>query len=233
VANEFTRHWFSTFMDTMPSQWTLAEVDGVARRLPLPAHRRVLDVCCGTGRHASLLEARGYDVTGIDRDEAALASARLQAPNSRFIRLDQRDLDRVPGRFDALIVLWQSFGYFDSGTNDRVLAHMAGLLRPGGRLLIDLFHPDHLAATAGATIEARGSPGVRISNVVRDGRLESTIRYPEGAAEVMDFELYSPEALQRRAERAGFSLVEQCCWWEEGRLPDPSVQRYQSVFERR
>ena len=87
--NEYSAHWFAAFMDTMPDHWTAIEVDGVCRRLPLPACRRVLDVCCGPGRHAAGLSERGYEVTGIDRDEAALSRARRRAPTATFLPLDQ------------------------------------------------------------------------------------------------------------------------------------------------
>lgn len=233
MANDFSPRWFSTFLDTLPDEWTTGEVDGVVRRLPLPDYARVLDVCCGPARHASLLAERGYRVTGVDRDAAAIERARVRAPTATFHCLDQRDLSMLQGPFDAAIILWQSFGYFDPRTNDAILADLAQLLRPGGRLLLDLFHPDCVAATEGTEIEARGGSGARIRNRIEEGRLRSTIRYADGATDVMDFELFPPSTLAERAALAGFSLVEQCCWWEENRLPDPAVQRYQSVFERR
>ena len=232
VANEYSPHWFAAFMDTMPEEWTTLEVEGVCRRLPLPAFRRVLDVCCGTGRHAARLAERGYEVTGIDRDEAALGRARLHAPNATFRQLDQRDLGAVEGPFDAAVILWQSFGHFDAKTNDRVLADIAATLRPGGRLLLDLFHPEALIAERGVPIRSPRADGVVITNVVARGRLESRIQYPDGASETMDFEVFTPEGLIHRADRAGFIVMEQCCWWDETRPPDPTERRYQSVFER-
>lgn len=55
------------------------EVDGVVRhRLPPPGFRRVLDVCCGPGRHAKYLVDAGYEVTGIDRDAAAVQRAKAE-----------------------------------------------------------------------------------------------------------------------------------------------------------
>ena len=231
-VNGFSPRWFSTFMHTMPERWTRAEVDGVCRRLPVGRFPRLLDVCCGTGRHAALLVERGYEVTGIDRDAEALRIARSAAPRARFVRLDQRDLATIGGEFDAVLILWQSFGYFEASANDRVLRDVASLLRPGGRLLLDLFHPDHLAAERGRAVAAPRGDGVAIENVLSGGRLLSTIRYADGATERMDFELFSPEELARRAGGAGFELLEQCCWWEEDRPPDPAVRRYQSVFQR-
>jgi SAM-dependent methyltransferase len=200
--------------------------------LPLPAFRRVLDVCCGTGRHAARLASRGYEVTGIDRDENALATARLSAPGARFLPIDQRNLAEVGGPFDAAAILWQSFGHFNPATNDQILADLAKLLRPGGRLLLDLFHPEALIAERGVPKASPRAEGVVITNIVSNGRLESRIQYPDGWSETMDFELFMPAALTERAGRVGFRTIEQCAWWDETRRPDASVHRYQSVFER-
>ena len=232
VTNEYSARWFASFMDTMPEAWTALEVSGVSRRLPLPAFRRVLDVCCGTGRHATRLCELGYEVTGVDRDEAALGRSRSSAPHATFVRLDQRDLQALAGTFDAALILWQSFGHFDPATNDRILADIAAKLRPGGRLLLDLFHPAAISAGHAQPVRPPRADGAIVTDRVGNGRLRSTIAYPDGATETMDFELFTPEVLVERAKRAGFSVLEQCCWWDEARPPDPTERRYQSVFER-
>ena len=73
----------------------------------------MLDLGCGSGRHARSLAARGFAVTGIDLSAASLALARQQAgPAVRFIEQDMR----VPfGRraFDYVFSLFTSFGYFE------------------------------------------------------------------------------------------------------------------------
>src|SRR5690349_3597199 len=148
MSNEYSRRWFGSFLETIPEEWTTNEVAGVRSRLPLPAYRQVLDICCGPGRHAASMAAAGYDVTGIDRDPEAVARAAQRVPNATFIQLDQRELSSLTTTFDAAMILWQSFGYFDSATNNRILADIAGLLRPGGRLLLDLYHPGFARANA-------------------------------------------------------------------------------------
>lgn len=69
----------------------------------------MLDVACGSGRHLRWLASHGFEVTGVDRDAAALAN--LQA----FGRTVVADLEvgpwPLPGEtFDALVVtnyLWR------------------------------------------------------------------------------------------------------------------------------
>ena len=60
-----------------------------------------------------------------------------------FHQGDMRELDydRV---FDAVLLLSGSFGFYDDATNEDVLARMARALRPGGRVLIDVFDPTRM-----------------------------------------------------------------------------------------
>jgi SAM-dependent methyltransferase len=231
VVNGYSRAWFEVFLETVPGEWTAGEVEGVCRRLPLPAYRRVLDICCGPGRHAAAMAARGYEVTGVDRDAEAIAQARA-AIDGRFLVLDQQDLGRLTGPFDAAMVLWQSFGYFDPAGNDDVLRAVHDLLRPGGRLLLDLFHPGYFAERQGRATSVRDPRCTAITNTVTGARLTSTIEYADGTEEAMDWELFTPDALAARAAGVGFVEDERCTWWDAARAPTPDEQRYQVVLRR-
>lgn len=231
MANEYSRRWFGAFLETMPDEWTHGEVAGIAERLPLPTFREVLDICCGSGRHAGPLALAGYKVTGVDRDAEAIAQAHHRVPSATFLVVDQRDLSAVQGTFDAAMVLWQSFGYFDKATNDRVLGDIASRLRSGGRLLLDVYHPGYVRANAGSTTAVRASDCRSITNLVVGSRLLSTIEYVDGDTETMDFELFEPDELASRAAAHGFVLLEACSWWDRRRAPSPTEQRYQLVLE--
>lgn len=181
------------FLQTTPAEWTKSEVEGVIRRLPLPKFRRVLDICCGPGRHARYLSKAGYDVTGIDRDANAIEAARSSVPDASFVVLDQRDLASLEGSYDAALILWQSFGYFDAPTNDQVLADIASLLRPGGRLLLDLYHPRHFDQRVGRITNTRNPRCRAITNRLEGNRLTSTIEYVDDTQELMDWELFESQ----------------------------------------
>ncbi len=100
---------------------------------------RVLDVPCGQGRHAHLLAEAGYDVQGVDlsRDLLALATRRGTGPNLKYRRADMRRLPPAwSGRFDAVLNLFTSFGFFfDPADDARVVAEFARVLKPGGLLV--------------------------------------------------------------------------------------------------
>jgi D-alanine-D-alanine ligase len=232
VTNEYTPQWFDVFLETVPIDLTTSEVDAIAARLELPEFRRILDVCCGRARHAAPLVQRGYEVTGVDRDANAVAMASERCPDGRFIELDQRDLSRLDGTFDAVVILWQSFGYFDSPTNDQVLAGIASVLRPGGRLLLDLFHRGYFEQNQGRISPTRDPRCAAITNSMNGSRLRSDIEYADGSYETMEFELFTPDEIEDRAAALGLGIIEACCWWDSNRPASIDEQRFQATFER-
>ncbi|MFN2635959.1 MAG: class I SAM-dependent methyltransferase [Gemmatimonadaceae bacterium] len=107
--------------------------------LELPVGSRILDVPCGHGRHAHLLAEAGYNVDGLDYSNAMLAVARRRgtASNLRYWRGDMRRLpSRWTERFDAVLNLFTSFGFFVHPADDTsVMANFARVLKPGGALI--------------------------------------------------------------------------------------------------
>jgi SAM-dependent methyltransferase len=197
-----------------------------------PEFQRVLDICCGPGRHAKYLVDEGYEVTGMDRDPDAIRQAREAIPAGRFLELDQRDLRCLTGPFDAAAILWQSFGYFEPADNDQVVDDIAGLLRPGGRLLLDLFHLGYFAGHQGRTTTVRDPRCLAITNTLEGSRLTSTIEYADGTEESMNWELFSPDSISTRVSQVGFREIERCQWWDRTRSPSPDAPRFQIIFER-
>lgn len=107
--------------------------------LALPVGARVLDCACGQGRHAHLLAEAGMDVDGVDFSAPLLATARARG-TGRTLRYRRADMRRLPagwtGRFDAVVNLFTSFGFFADPRDDaRVIREFARVLKPGGLVL--------------------------------------------------------------------------------------------------
>lgn len=128
------------------------EVDLVVRELGISQRDRVLDLCCGHGRHLEAFRMLGIPTTGVDLSLELLStySRRDAAGEDRdsperpppLVRADMRAL---PFRecFDAVVNFFTSFGYFESDEDHAMAAReLAGALRPGGRFSMDLMNPD-------------------------------------------------------------------------------------------
>ena len=104
--------------------------------------RRVLDLCCGPGRHTIPLAQKGIEVTAVDLSSFLLNRARENAGAAKvapeFVQGDMRSFMR-PNAFDAVLNLYTSFGYFEDRRDDeRVLTNIFTSLRPGGTTVIDV-----------------------------------------------------------------------------------------------
>ncbi|GIF20775.1 SAM-dependent methyltransferase [Actinoplanes tereljensis] len=126
----------TAYSDTNPA----AEL--VWQLLGLEAGMTVLDLACGHGTLANALAARGCVVTGLDSSAVFLERAAAAGTKVEYVRGDMRALPEWTGRFDRVVNWTTAFGYFDDDTNRVVLGEIARVLRPGGRLAMDL---DNLA----------------------------------------------------------------------------------------
>jgi SAM-dependent methyltransferase len=140
-----------------------ADASEILGHLSLPGGARVLDAPCGHGRIARRLAAAGLHVTGVDRSEAFIATARATpvapAGSADYHVGDLRELP-FSGPFDAVVCWYTSFGYYDDADCRRVLSDFRRMLRPGGTLLIETMHHDgavrHFTGAPDATVMTRG-----------------------------------------------------------------------------
>ncbi len=109
-----------------------------------PAGLDVLDVGCGTGRHARWMAQRGANVTGVDFSGGMLAVLRDKGtpPNLQLIEHDLREGLPRPADCADLVTCCLVLEHLQS--LDAMFAEMARVVRPGGRVLISDFHPEML-----------------------------------------------------------------------------------------
>jgi ubiquinone/menaquinone biosynthesis C-methylase UbiE len=195
------------------------QVQFLKRHIPLPEGAKVLDLCCGCGRHAVELKEHGYDVIGLDLSEELLNLACSRASecdlDMKFIRCDMREIP-YDSYFDLIVNFFTSFGYFaDDADNKRVLSSIAKALKPGGNFLIDYMNPDYVVRNLVKRDEKEISKGIyviqerwidpsprRINKkitMIRDGK-EST--YGESVR------MYSHREMKDMLMMAGLRLME-------------------------
>ncbi len=134
------------------TQGTAGECDFIEKETGGDKATRILDIGCGTGRHAIELARRGYSVTGIDLSESQLKRAGEKAAAAGlgidFRRCDARDLP-FAAEFDLAIMLCEgAFPLMETDEmNYAILQGAARALKPGGKFifttlngLFPLFH---------------------------------------------------------------------------------------------
>lgn len=134
------------------TQGTIGECDFIEREVARNINVRILDIGCGTGRHAIELTKRGYTVTGVDLSESMLNRAKEKAAAEGltidFLRHDARKLP-FSGEFDLAIMLCEGgFPLMETDEmNFAIIKSAAAALKPNGLFifttlngLFPLFH---------------------------------------------------------------------------------------------
>jgi D-alanine-D-alanine ligase len=123
---------------------TRAEIDTLLDKVGIAPEDRILDLCCGQGRHCLELARRGFsNVTGVDRSRYLVRLARRRAKAQglpvQFKEGDARHFSLKPDSFDCVMLLGNSFGYFEQEEDDlAVLTAVQRVLRSSGRLILDI-----------------------------------------------------------------------------------------------
>ncbi len=232
-AESYSDTWFATFLDCIHPQQTENEIAFLTRLLPLPRFARLVDLCCGSGRHALPLAERGYRVVGIDANTKAIAVAKEAAGDRvQYIHADMRDLRKMPTA-DAVICLWQSFGYYDEETNAAEIRQVAGRLDAGGRFLLDIYNRDHFASREGSRTFRRAGETVTQTSRLADKRWRVELRYGDGGvSDSFDWHLYTCDEIEAVGRACGLEVVHSYADYDEALVPDPSRARMQILFEK-
>jgi len=192
------------------------QVSALLARIELKAGA-VLDLGCGPGRHALPLARAGLKVTAMDTSGYLLDDLRRRAGDERLeidIRCeDMRDFSDA-GPFDAVFVMWTSFGYFeDESDHDRVLDNIVDVLEPGGVLVLDLLGLETLCRTlepVHLTENADGSLLIeRPALVDHNTRLENEwilVRGDRADRAMFSHRVWSAGEIARLVEAAGLEL---------------------------
>jgi D-alanine-D-alanine ligase len=129
---------------------TKIEVDILLDILKPSIDDKILDLCCGHGRHSLELARRGFKyVEGLDRSHYLIQKAKNQAKkeglNVKFREGNALKLPYSPDSFNLVLILGNSFGYFESLKDDlKLLKEVFKVLKPWGRIFIDVADGEYL-----------------------------------------------------------------------------------------
>lgn len=131
---------------------TKKEIDLLVRCTGIEPNDRLLDLCCGQGRHCIELARRGFNyVTGLDRSRYLIRLARKRTKQEHltvsFHEGDARRFRFPDDAFHCVTLFGNSFGYFEREDDDRaVLQQVRRVLRSGGILAMDIVDGDWMRA---------------------------------------------------------------------------------------
>jgi len=204
------------------TQGTLGAVDFIEQELGADRSKRILDVGCGTGRHAIDLVRRGYRVTGIDLSESQLERARQKAREAEvevsFLRRNARDV-RFEEPFDLMMMICEgAFPLMESDAmNFQVLANAGRALARRGNLILTtlnalypLYHSVKDFLSQGETAGGTRTGELAFDLLSFRQRATVTVVDDHGKQRTLhtDERYYAPCEISWRLEQLGFSRVD-------------------------
>ncbi|MBN1266797.1 MAG: methyltransferase domain-containing protein [Anaerolineales bacterium] len=147
----FNSYYLRTDSDVVTDEeLTANEVDLILKQANLTPEDKILDLCCGQGRHCFEFYRRGFwNIQGLDRSAYLIQKARKESQKQntpiRFREGDARKLPWKANELNVVTLLGNSFGYFEQENDDsRVLSEIYRVLVPGGKLVLDITDGDFL-----------------------------------------------------------------------------------------
>lgn len=187
-------------------------IDNLYHELGMLPNSKVLDACCGKGRHSIYLNKKGLDVMGIDLShESILYAKQFENDHLQFFEHDIRN-EFYANTFDFVFNLFTSFGYFiRENENIKAIKVFRKALKPDGKLLIDFLNADRVCSFI-HTKDQKTIDGIvfNIDKSIENGMIVKKIDFIDGgrhfefkeevkALRLTDFEKYF--------EQAGFRII--------------------------
>lgn len=202
---------------------TQDEIDKFIEIASLKKEHTILDLCCGQGRHTLELARRGFqNGHGLDSSAYLIQRAKKQARKenifANFREGDARKISYPSDSFDTVLILGNSFGYFESKEDDiRVLKGVLRILKPKGKVLIDVSDGNFIKAN----FKPRSWEWIdedylvcRERSLSKDKQRlisrEVIVKVDEGikADQFYAERLYTKESIKKSLEIAGFSNIQ-------------------------
>lgn len=201
---------------------TKTEAKFVADVLGLSSDSKLLDLCCGFGRHTfEISNLTNCQIVGLDLSDDYLAIARekYSASNIKYVKGDMRDI-QIESKFDAVTNLFTSFGFFENDVeNEMVIQQANKVLNNGGLFLLDFENrfsfvlndvlkkeyywrqlDDNKFCLIYNNYDLINEREIFSARIIEDGKEKIKVGY--------NIRLYSLPELKNMLKRNGFELVE-------------------------
>jgi len=202
------------------TQGTLQEVDFIEQEIGFDRSLRVLDVGCGTGRHAIELARRGYTVTGVDLSRALLARARQKATQAgvsvTFRQQDARKLSYTGEFAVALLICEGAFPLMETDEmNFHILKGVRRALHSPGKLILTTLNALYPLSHSVEALLNANTPEARSSESTFDlltFRMTSIFEFTNDSgvkkALTCDERYYAPAEMSWLLASLGFQRIE-------------------------
>lgn len=194
------------------SDEAIEQINFLLNTIPLTKNAKILDLCCGAGRHSIELIKRGYDVVSADLSADLLDVAKSESIPMKLVRCDMRHIPFV-NQFDLIIQFFTSFGYFQTDDqNQKVLDSIALALKSEGYFLIDYMNVEYVINN----LVDRDEKDISDIHIIQerwiaDNRINKKITIIRNGSEKYYTEsvrLYSHKEMQCMIENAGLILID-------------------------
>lgn len=198
---------------------TLGEVDFLEKEFDGDKTKSILDIGCGTGRHAIELARRGYSVTGIDLSASQLERARQKAKeagvHADFLQLNACSMP-FKNEYDFAIMLCEGgFSLQETDTlNFRILEGAERALRSPGKLIFSALNALYPLCHNLKDFLNDGSGGVKIDTCTFDPmtfRDYSTVTFTDDDGKTTTLETderyYAPSEISWYLTSLGFKKI--------------------------
>ena len=238
------KKWFESWFDT-PYYHLLYKhrddkeahkfIKNLMQFLKIDKDQNILDLACGKGRHSIFLNKLGYRVTGVDLSSQNILQAQKHS-NSRlnFGIHDMRN--PMDSKFDLILNMFTSFGYFDSDDDDKmVLSAVKNSLNKDGIAVIDFMNtpniinalvPKNHLCIEGVDFQIeRFFDGSHIRKNIRVKDCESVFNYKE------QVRAYSFNDFKKMLQGNGFKLLNACGSYDLESFNEKTSERLILIFK--
>lgn len=207
-----------------------------------PSATRIIDMACGTGRHAFELAKLGFPVEGSDLSAEMVREARAAAAaNGLPVRFHQESFQSAASigrRFDAALAMFASLGYLtESGEFELACRNIASLLERRGVFIFDVWNglavlrdysPQRTKKVSGKGLSVERVSRTALDEIrqIADVRFDFSVTRADGSVGRFDerhrVRFFFPREMNDLVSSLGFQVLYSCPFLQPDRALTPS-----------